>query len=173
MHCFSYLKNPRTLARCALLLAIEVLLNLTVSIPVGQTIRISFGYLAGSLTGFLMGPVASCINEVCADLLGTIIKPTGPYFFGFTASAAVGGIIYGLCFYRRKISWKNVLLSRILVMVVVNLFMNTLWISMLYGKAFFAILPARILKNLLQTVVDFALLLPLLKFAEKKLITQL
>ncbi len=44
-----------------------------------------------------------------------------------------------------------------------NLALNTVWIHMLYGKAFMALLPGRALKNLLQYPVDVLLLYPVMK----------
>ncbi len=36
--------------------------------------------------------------------------------------------------------------------------MNTLWISMLYGKGFFVILPLRVLKNAIMLPIDSCIL---------------
>ena len=161
------LTHLRALVTAAMLLAVQVLLGLVAAIPLGPSIRISFGYLALSTTGALLGPAASMINGALADVLGAIIHPIGPYFPGFTLTGLVSGAIYGAMLYDREITLKRVLLTKLLIDVVCNLLLNTLWINLLYGKAIFAILPARLLKNALQYPVDVLLLYPLLKLARR------
>lgn len=161
------LKNIRTLAAVAMLLAIEVLLGMVASIPIGPSVRISFGYLSRAVAGMLFGPAAAAINGALSDILGSIIHPIGPYFPGFTLTGLVGGMIYGYMLYERRPSLKRVLLAKLLIDVACNLLLNTLWLDLLYGKAFLAILPARFFKNLLQYPVDVLLLYPLLKLVDR------
>ena len=47
-----------------------------------------------------------------------------------------------------------IFIANVLIKVLCNIGLNTLWSSMLTGKAFLAILPARIIKNLIQIPVD-------------------
>lgn len=144
-----------------MLLAMQVLLSF-ISIPIGDMLRVSFGYIALATTGMLLGPVTAAASGALADILGFLIKPTGPYFIGFTITGLVSGTIYGLMLHDRQPSIKRILLTKLLIDVVCNLFLNTLWLNILYGKAFFVILPARALKNLVQYPVDVLLLYPLL-----------
>lgn len=161
------LKKTKSLVVAAMLLAIQVVLGLFAAIPFGNTIRISFGYLALSSTGALLGPAAAMINGALADLLGCVIKPIGPYFPGFTITGMVSGLIYGSMLYRRDITLRRVLLTKLLIDVVCNLLLNTLWLNILYGKAFWAILPSRALKNLAQYPVDVILMYPVLRKIRK------
>lgn len=149
-----------------MLLAIEVLLGMVASIPIGPNVRISFGYLSRAVVGMLFGPAAA-INGALSDILGSIIHPIGPYFPGFTLTGFVGGLIYGYMLYERRPSLSRVLLAKLLIDVACNLLLNTLWLDLLYGKAFWAILPARFFKNLLQYPVDVLLLYPLLKLVDR------
>jgi riboflavin transporter len=161
------MRHLRALVTAAMLLAVQVLLGMVAAIPIGQSIRISFGYLALSTTGMLLGPVASMINGALADVLGAVIHPIGPYFPGFTLTGLVSGAIYGVMLYDRDLSLKRVLITKLMIDVICNLVLNTLWIDLLYGKAFFVILPARVLKSVLQYPVDVILLYPLLKAARR------
>lgn len=45
-------------------------------------------------------------------------------------------------------------MARLVVILVCNLCMNTLWISMTSGKAFIALLPARAIKNFTMWPID-------------------
>ena len=157
------LRRVRSLTLAAMLLAIQVLLGFVASIPIGPNIRISFGYLALSSAGALLGPAVAPINGALADIIGFLLKPTGPYFPGFTITGIVSGLIYGLMLYRRDITLTRLLVTKLLIDVICNLLLNTLWLNMLYGKAFFVLLPGRALKNLLQYPVDVLLMYPVMK----------
>lgn len=160
------LKSTRNLAVAAMLIAVQVVLGQVAAITMGPYLRISFGYLAVASTGALLGPVVAMLSSAIVDVLVWVIHPTGPYFPGFTLSAMLGGLVYGLAFYRQEIKLKNVVLAKLILDVVVNLGLNTLWLNLLYGKAFLGILPGRALKNLLQYPVDVCLLLPVLRWVQ-------
>ncbi len=54
-----------------------------------------------------------------------------------------------------------------MVVVICNVLMNTLWMSMLYGKAFMVLLPARTLKNMVMWPVDSLLLFTIVSYMER------
>ena len=157
-------KKIRSLTACAMLLAIQVLLNYAGSISIGQSIRISFGYISNAITGMLFGPIPAMLSGILSDLLGTVLKPIGPYYPGFTISAGLVGLTYGFALYREELTWLRVFLCQLFIAVFLHLLLNTLWLSDLYGNAFFVILPGRITKNGLQLLADAILLLPILKW---------
>ncbi len=152
------LRQTRRLVYCAMLLAMEIALNLAVSIPIGPTIRVSFGYLCVAATALLCGPVPAIACAALGDIIGHVIKPMGAYFPGFTLSAMIGGFVYAWAFYERPVTLARAAVSKAVIDLVVNLLLNTLWLQILYGKAFWAILPGRALKNLAQYPVDVLLL---------------
>lgn len=158
------LKDTRRLIYCALLIALQTAVNSLASIPVGSTIRISFGYIAVAANAVLLGPVPAVAGAMVSDLLGCIIHPIGPFFPGFTLSAGLGALVYGLVLYQRPITIWRVLLAKLLIDVLVNVLLNTFWLKILYGKAFFAVLPGRLLKNLIQYPVDALLLFPCVRW---------
>ena len=96
------------------------------------------------------------------DILKYLVKPTGPYFPGFTITAAVYGVIMGLGIYKRPLSFKRLLVTSFICIVVCDICLNTIWLSMLYGNAITVILPARVLKSLIlwpiQCVMSFAVM---------------
>ena len=152
----------RPLVISAMLLALQVVLGFF-SISIGEYIRISFGYIALAAAGAILGPVAAPVNGALADILGFLIKPTGPYFPGFTITGLVNGLIYGVMFYQDEVSLKRILVTKLVADVVCNLILNTLWVNMLYGKAFFVLLPPRLIKNLAQYPIDVLILWPLMR----------
>ena len=87
------------------------------------------------------------LGAASIDLIGYIIRPTGPYFFGFTLDKALSGLLYGLFFYRRPIRLWRAAAAKGLVSLLVNCILATYWLSILYGKSISVLLPARVIKN--------------------------
>lgn len=147
------LKDLRTFAAAAMLLAITVVLGFY-RLQITEYVRIGFDSVAKELTGMLFGPVTGCMVGGLSDLISYLIKPIGGFFPGFTISAMAGGIIYGIILYKKRLSLIRVIIANSIVAVVINLVLNTYWLTLLYGNAFFALLPARAVKQLVMLPID-------------------
>lgn len=165
------LKSTKNVVLCGLLAALAVVLGTVASISVGPYIKIGFSGLPNRIVEFLFGPVVGCLFGGALDLLKYILKPDGPFFFGFTFNAMLAGVIYGSILYKKPVSVPRIVCAELLVKILVNCVLNTLWISMLYGKGFLAILPMRVLKNAIMLPIDSAILFFALTFS-KKLVAQ-
>lgn len=155
LHEFTVTKN---LVLCGLMAALAVVLGMVASISIGPYIKIGFSGLPNRIVEFLFGPVVGCFFGGALDLIKYFLKPEGPFFFGFTFDAMLAGLIYGCFLYRKPISAKRIVLSEFTVKLIVNCFFNTLWLSMLYGKGFFVLLPMRLLKNAVMLPIDSAII---------------
>lgn len=100
-------KNLRSVVTAALFVALHTILALFLSIQVTASVRISLSFIANIMIGCMFGPVMGFVCGGIGDLIQFIIKPTGPYFIGWTISAALAGLIYG-CFFYRKLPTKIV-----------------------------------------------------------------
>ena len=96
-----------------------------------------------------------------------MIKPTGPFFPGFTFNAVIAGLIYGSVLYKKPVSITRILVAEVLVSFLCNILLGTLWLNILYGKAFFAILPARVVKNMILLPINSFMAFAILKFMEQ------
>lgn len=139
----------RTITAAAMFGAISVVLGYF-SIEVGSFLKIGFSTIANQFVYYLFGPVVGGVFGGALDILKYLIKPTGAFFPGFTLGAMVGGVIYGSILYKRPISLLRVLAAEFTASVVCNMLLGTLWLSILYGKGFMALLPMRVVKNLIQ-----------------------
>lgn len=156
----------KTMVTVALLIALEVVLTRFCSIQTPYN-RIGFGFVPIAICGMMFGPVWAGVAAGISDILGATLFPTvGAYFFGFTISAVLMGVVYGLCFHNRTITWKNVALAVGINGLVVSLFVTTAWISLLYGSPYFTLIPTRILQNAITIPVHFVTLRVLLKPVE-------
>ena len=153
LHEFTVTKN---LVLCGLMAAIAIVLSMVASISIGPYVKIGFSGIPNRIVEFLFGPVVGCIFGGALDLLKFMIKPDGSFFFGFTFNVMLAGLIYGCLLYHKPLSIKRIVIAEFLVKLIVNCGLNTLWISMLYGKAFFVLLPMRLLKNVIMLPIDSA-----------------
>lgn len=152
------LKKTRSLSVCAMLLALQVLLGMS-SIPVSNSLQISFDYLPLCVTGLLFGPVPAMLTGALSDLIAFVIRPTGPFMPGFTLSAAVSGLIYSLFLYRKDSgSFWPFVWSRLIVVILCNIVLNTIWLLLAYGGGAVAWIPQRIIKNAVEYPVSLVLL---------------
>ncbi len=159
----------RNMVLCGLMAALAVVLSMTASIEVGPYIRIGFSGIPNRIVECLFGPVAGCLFGGALDILKYALKPTGPFFFGFTFNVMLAGIIYGSILYRKPVSIKRIVAAELLIKILINCILNTLWISMLYGKGFFAILPLRVFKNVIMLPIDSLILYFALTYVKRLL----
>ena len=155
---FRVLSRTRTITTAGLLLAIQMVLSSYGVIEVTDSLKISLAHLAIAPTAILFGPVVAGIQGALSDLLGFMLKPTGPYFPGFTLTAALLGVIYGMLLYKTKRTTWQIIAARVIVCLFVNIALNTVFLTMLYGPSRLATLPIRVMKNLIQLPIDCLLL---------------
>ena len=150
------LKDLKTFTAAAMLLAITVVLGFY-RLQITEFVRIGFDSVAKELTGMVFGPVVGCLVGGLSDLISYVIKPIGGFFPGFTISAMAGGLIYGIVLYKKPLSLMRVIAANSIVTVAVNLLLNTYWLTLLYGDALVALLPARAVKQLVMLPIDVIL----------------
>lgn len=152
------LSTTKNLVLCGLMAALAIILGTFASISVGPYIKIGFSSIPNRIVDCLFGPVVGCLFGGALDLLKFLVKPDGPFFFGFTFDAMLAGFLYGIILYKKPLKWQRVLAAEFVNKLIVNCGFNTLWISILYGKGFFVLFPARILKNLIMLPIDTVIL---------------
>lgn len=152
------LQNRRTFVCLALFLAIAVVLGFYFSIQITDFIKIGLSFLPNQLASMFFGPVAGALVGGLADILKYLVKPVGAFFPGFTLSAILAGCIYGVALYKKPLSFRRILAIKVIVAVVVNSLLNTVWLTILYGQAFAAILPLRVVKQLVVVPIEAVML---------------
>ncbi len=151
-------KVTKNLAICGLMAALAIVLNYVATIDIGRYVRIGFSGIPNRIVEFLFGPVIGCFFGGALDILKFITKPNGMFFLGFTFNAMLAGIIYGFILHRKPIHIIRILIAEILVKVIINCCLNTLWLYMLYGNAIMVDLPFRISKNIVMIPIDTLIL---------------
>ena len=147
---FRQLKQVKTVTVCAMLGAVLG----SLSIELGSTLRIGFSGIPNEIVHMLFGPVVGSVFAGTMDILKYLIKPTGAFFPGFTLIAMLAGLIYGSFYYKKELNFWRVLAAHITVALICNVLLNTWCLSILYGKAFAVLLPARLVKNAIMCPID-------------------
>ena len=150
---YDELKKTRTLVVTALLIALGIILGQW-SVQVTETMKIGISFIATQMTATLFGPVVGGIMGGVADVLKFIIKPTGPFLIGYTISAILGPVIYGVMLYKKPITLWRILLSKTVVAIFINLLLGTYWSYLYFGAAFWASLPAKLIQQVIQVPVQ-------------------
>lgn len=151
-------KRLMTMATAALLVAMEIVLSRFLSINT-PLVKIGFGFLPVALAGFLFGPIWGAAVGAMADFLGAMLFPIGPYFLGFTVTAAVAGFIYGLFLHKKtELMLPRVIIAAGIICVPLHLGLNSLWVYILYGTSFGTLVITRAAQCLIMMPIQVVLL---------------
>jgi ECF transporter S component (folate family) len=134
------------------MIALSVVLSKLISINI-SFLRIGFGFPPIAILAIMYGPVWAGIGYTLADLIGAFLFPTGPFNPGFTLSAALTGIIFGLVLYKKEVTFVRALIASALVALIVNLLINTYWLTFILGKGYTVLLASRAVKELVSIPV--------------------
>ena len=156
-------KKILRLVVCGMLIAADVVLKGLLSVK-QWNIEFSFAFLAVAAAAYLYGPIGGALVHGLTDVICAFVFPKGEFFPGFTLTAALIGAIYGLCFHNSRKVWRTSL-GVVLAQVCCSLFLNTLWISVLYHTSFWVFLASRLIQvavmGTIQVIVLPAFLLAL------------
>lgn len=162
----------KTLVNVSLLVAMEVVLArfLSINTPI---VRIGFGFVPIAICAMMYGPALAGVAGAMGDIIGATLFPTGAYFPGFTLSAALTGVVFGLFLYRRKGNMPQLTAAVAVNSLGISLLLSTLWLSILFGTSYWQLLPTRIVQNLIMIPVQFVVLRllqkPVAVFSNKQL----
>ena len=138
--------STRMIVSAALLIALDVVLArfLRFYTP-GALDRISLQFLPNALAGAMFGPIGGALICVLGDVVGMLINSDGFSFMPLiTLACAARGLIYGLVFYKRDVTFPRALIAVAIVTLVVELGMMPVFLSVLYGNAWWATLIGKL-----------------------------
>lgn len=153
------MKKTRIIVLMGLFIALNVILTRIVRPVELPHLRVSFGFVATSLSSIVLGPLLSGVAAAFADVIGYFLFPSGSGFFpGFTFSALLTGIIYGLFLYKKPVSFLRVILSVLVVSLVIDIGLNTLWLSILLKTPWMVLFGSRIVKTAIMYPIQVVLI---------------
>lgn len=154
---------------CAFLTALSVVLGRFASIPVTLlgvfALNFGFGLAPVILSGLLFGPSWGFLTGFLADLIGALAFPKGAYVPLFSLTYALAGFTPALlamgfpgvrAWLRQPLfptdaaqdvacrSYPRLLLAVAISQLLFSVGLNSLFIALLYGRSFWALLPTRL-----------------------------
>ncbi len=155
----------RKIATLGILIAITVLLAIYMTFRVGNQIKIPMKFITIFVTGVLYGPLSAGIVAAIADLLNAFLVPVGPPLLQITLIEFIGGVVFGLFFYKAKNNKFYYLRAFLcsLSQFLIGLFITT---NVLVGVGYFADFKSAVIIRigaLLLTFVIHIVVLCLLK----------
>ena len=149
-----------------ILIAMQVVLARFAVIPVGDMMRFSTSFIPVVIAARLYGPIGDMAVYGLGDFIGAIAFPTGGAFFpGYTVTAAVVGLIFGL--FLRPTKKQETMLQLVLKTVlsvfstqlVGSFLLNSYWRSFQTGTPYGAVLVTRLPQCLVSLVIQSAFML--------------
>ena len=169
------MSNLKKMILAAFLLALLIVLSRFASLQT-QFLVISTSFVPIMMAAIWLGPKYSTLIAALGDFIGAILFPFGTYFPGFTISNAISGLIYGIFLYKNpqkdnvcddSNNGKWILklsISSVLVLGIVNIFITSIWLHILYQKAYFAIIATRVTTQLIMLPIQVIVIFWLEKF---------
>ena len=100
-----------------------------IPIPSGfGNLGISLSAFFFAIIGLLYGPSIGFIVGLISDIFGYFVFPDGyPFHFGYTLQAGLTGFMYGVCFYKTKISYSKALYARLVINILLNAVLGSIF----------------------------------------------
>lgn len=156
----------KLLVTAAFFVALDIIiarfLGFEVPTPLGP-VKFDFQVVVAALCGYALGPLWAALTLVSSDILGVLLNSGSlGMFFGFTVSAMLRGLLFGMLLHNKKPSALRLISSVVLVFVPIDLSLNTLWLSIMMSAPFLPLWISRIIPKLILMVFEMVplLLLP-------------
>lgn len=167
------LKDVRMITIAALIVALRIAVKFF-KIRLAPGLNISLDAYVNSLGSVIYGPIIGLVVGSISDILGCIATgQMAEYFFPFMFVEMMSSFIFGLFFWKRKITITRALTSKFTVNFICNIIMTSLfnkWYLYLYvgikqAQAFRLINGIRIVKNLILFPLEAAIIIIVLSAA--------
>ena len=163
--------DVKLLTILGLLIAVQIVLSRFCSVS-AWNFKIGFSFVPVVIAAILYGAKAAAAVAGIGDFVGAILIPIGPYFPGFTFTAVLCGICFGLLLHRAQTLGK-ILAAVAVTQLAGSLLLNSLWISLLYGTPYAVLLGTRVVQCAVVAPVQLftiALLAKLLAQYQRRLV---
>lgn len=153
------ISKTKKLILSALLLTLSIVLSrfLSVKTPI---LTITFNFVPIILSAVWLGPKYTAVIAGLSDFIGAILFPFGEYFVGFTISNVLMGLVFGLILYKKdgEFTKKELVIRLIIASVIdtvfIKMILNTIWLVIMYDKAFFVLFGTRAIKELIMLPIQ-------------------
>ncbi len=145
--------DTKMLVTAALLIALQIILSRFLSIN-AWNLKIGFAFTAVFVAAYLYGPWFSAAVAVIADVVGATLFPSGAFFPGFTVTALLTGIVFGVFLYKKQTPVR-IIAAVAIDQLILGLLLNSYWLSILYGSPYIPLLATRAVQCLVMMPVMY------------------
>lgn len=155
---FRELKDVRMLILAAVVIAARTAVGMVNPLQITPDLKINLSFWFVAAGCMIYGPVVGALSGAVSDTVSCAIRGFEGYFFPYIFVEMLGGFLYGIILYRRRLSTGRVILARAAVNVGCNLIANPLVRVLQYRLL--NVGSAYTLYNLALTLFKNVLLLP-------------
>ena len=120
--------TTREVALMGMLVALNVVMAEVCKIVIIPNVLVlSLGFLPLALSGMLFGIVPTVTVAVIADVIGALIFSSGSFYFGYTLTAFLTGLLFGAFLHRKPLRVIHVVVCQLLVSLICYAFLNSVW----------------------------------------------
>jgi len=158
---YKELKSPRSLTAASLLVAIYAIsyypaVGRFMIIP--GFIEIRFGFIVLAVAGALFGPFMAMVVAFLGDITGVLLFSGASFFWGFTINWMVLAFVFGLCFYKEKITLPRIVCAMLFNTCAISSLLTPLMLQMISGRPFQEWFFLRLPLNAIMLPVNIVLL---------------
>jgi ECF transporter S component (folate family) len=153
-----------------LLTALVIVFTIASNYTTSETFRpVYLVFIPAVVLCGLYGPFYGGVMLAISDIIGYLTYPGGggPFFPGYTLTALLTGIVFGLFLYTDKLTILRIVLAAAIVCFVFNVGLNSLWLYILYGKGTLVTLPYRLIAQGAIFIVQILISKKLIEFSKK------
>ncbi|MFC6182400.1 folate family ECF transporter S component [Lactiplantibacillus daowaiensis] len=151
----------KSLTLLGVLTAMQIVLGSLLSIQF-LTTKIAFAFIIVAITARLFPPLITAGSTALAYFLGMLLFPKFTFFPGFILTAFLTGLVFGYAFYRQT-SLTRILIANFIVTFILNLFLNSLWLHLMYLTPWSVLLTTRFIQEVVTIIIYTAILVILFK----------
>lgn len=151
-------KKINLLVTAAFFVALDIivvrLLSFEMAFPFGP-VRFDFQIVVSALCGYALGPMWAMLSLAAADLLGVLLNSGSlGIFLGFTLSAAVRGLLFGVFLHKKQINITRLIIAVCAVYITTDMLLSTLWLSIMLSAPYIPMMIARLVPKGILLVTE-------------------
>ncbi len=150
-------EKTKKLTTLAILVAMHIILSRFLSYSVWN-MKIGFDFLPVAVAAVLYGPAGAAVVGGLGDFIGAILFPIGPYFPGYTLSAALSGAVLGVFLHKQQ-PLPHVLGAVAVNQWLISLLLTSFWISFTNLTPYWPMVGARVPQCAIMTAVQIPVLM--------------
>lgn len=155
---FKQLRNTKTLTTCSMLIALSVISSVIITFYPDITLKFSIAFIFTAIIASKYGPFIAAVSAALTDVIQYLVKPVGAYILPLTLTCALTGFLFGFFFYREKTKLWRIIVAQTINCIFISTLLNSFILSFYVGKAFEALIVARVVKNFIMLPIEILIL---------------